>query len=88
MYSVPTITETRWLSCHLLLSYPCALQDCVLSEYGDYSPCSVTCGDGTRARDRNVLQEASGNGRACEPLQEVEVCNLGSCSECCLCWYL
>lgn len=53
----------------------------MLSEFGEYTACSVTCGDGTRSRTRTMLQEPSGDGETCEALQESEVCNLGSCSK-------
>ncbi|XP_065178736.1 uncharacterized protein LOC135809334 [Sycon ciliatum] len=56
--------------------------DCILGEYGDFSDCSTTCGAGTRSRTRSMLQEPSGDGKACQELQEVDVCNLGSCIQC------
>ena len=49
---------------------PCATKpcpvDCVVSDWGGFSRCSVTCGDGTKARTRSVITPTA-NGGMCLP---------------------
>ncbi len=47
--------------------------DCVWSSYGDWSPCSVSCGTGgVEQRKRMVLQEAKNGGRECDRTKAVQ----------------
>lgn len=40
--------------------------DCLWSNYGDWSSCSVSCGRGVQQRKRMILQEAESGGRSCQ----------------------
>jgi hypothetical protein len=50
--------------------------DCVVSAFGPYSACSVTCGTtpGTQTRTRTVLSPKRGAGADCPPLVETTPC--------------
>ena len=50
--------------------------DCEWSTYGEWSPCSNTCGRGEKSRRRQVEVPASNKGKACEgEATETETCN-------------
>jgi hypothetical protein len=50
--------------------------NCVVSAFGPYSPCSVTCGTvpGTETRTRTVLSPKRGAGADCPPLVNTAPC--------------
>jgi len=56
--------------------HPCPV-DCV-SEWLDWTPCSLTCGPGIQTRPVKVLTEAAHGGMAC-PLTQEQVCNTDEC---------
>ncbi|XP_047523570.1 spondin-2-like [Pieris napi] len=54
--------------------------DCIVSEWSEWSPCSVTCGFGDKFRTRTVLRETREKGRVCLPLKDRTHCgNINSC---------
>jgi hypothetical protein len=48
--------------------------DCIMSDFGDRSDCSVTCGDGTQTSSRETLLNASYGGVACGNSIESHTC--------------
>jgi hypothetical protein len=54
--------------------------DCMLTEWGEFSQCTNSCGTGTRARTRGVRQAATNGGKACGALENSESCNFGKCA--------
>jgi hypothetical protein len=49
--------------------------DCKLTEWGQWSACSKTCGMGHRFRQRGIVQAAQGSGAQCEDLLEKVACD-------------
>jgi len=43
-----------------------AVKDCIMSQWSEYSPCSVECGPGQKTRTRDVTQEATPTGQYCD----------------------
>ncbi|CAF4850696.1 unnamed protein product [Pieris macdunnoughi] len=55
--------------------------DCIVSEWSEWTPCSVTCGFGDKFRTRTVLRETREKGRVCPPLKDRTHCgNINSCA--------
>ena len=49
-------------------------------DYGDWTACSVTCGEGTQTRTREQTMPQSGNGAACVgEATETQSCNENAC---------
>eukprot|EP01012_Entosiphon_sulcatum_P049575 TRINITY_DN6820_c0_g1_i6.p1 TRINITY_DN6820_c0_g1~~TRINITY_DN6820_c0_g1_i6.p1 ORF type:complete len:7637 (+),score=112.47 TRINITY_DN6820_c0_g1_i6:5459-28369(+) len=78
------------VACNATAEYaPCNLQpcavNCVVSEWTEWSLCSVDCGGGRRTRSRTITTPPSGNGSsACPPLSEIQDCNPEPCSSDCV----
>ena len=53
--------------------------DCQVSQWNDWSNCSVSCGGGTKARARVIVQESKNGGAACPDLEEKIGCNTDKC---------
>merc|ERR1719367_1067626 len=59
---------------------PCPSVDCEWTEWEGWSPCSKSCGDGIRERQRNVSREALNGGDSCQGAAAAfEECNDGPC---------
>lgn len=54
--------------------------DCVLAEWRDWTPCSVTCGGGQHSRHRSIFVKPKGGGETCRGALEVtEPCYMPQC---------
>ena len=54
--------------------------DCQWSDYGEWTACSQTCGEGTRMSERVVIQNATHGGKECEGLAvKRDSCNIDPC---------
>eukprot|EP00931_Biecheleriopsis_adriatica_P067902 TRINITY_DN41956_c0_g1_i1.p1 TRINITY_DN41956_c0_g1~~TRINITY_DN41956_c0_g1_i1.p1 ORF type:complete len:1640 (-),score=239.78 TRINITY_DN41956_c0_g1_i1:105-5024(-) len=47
-------------------SGPCDAQDCTVSEWGEWGPCSSSCGAGQQSRGRSITAMRSPDGTGCE----------------------
>ena len=54
-------------------------QDCLVSDWAQWSACSLTCGGGTRSRTRAVAVSKSGGGQDCPTLEDDGTCNDNAC---------
>ena len=53
---------------------------CLWKQWSEWTDCPVSCGGGTRARAREVLQEPTNDGQECEGAKtEKEDCNTDCC---------
>jgi len=57
----------------------CVDVDCEVSDFGEWSECSETCGDGTQTRTRTITQDPMHNGAACPELVETQTCKIQEC---------
>jgi len=57
---------------------PCPV-DCALTEWGAFSMCSVTCGKGSKTRQRSVDRKPAAGGVACGSLTNAADCSGGAC---------
>lgn len=58
------------------------MQDCKVSEWGPWSPCSVRCGSGgITERHRVILHQASNGGNSCPHLTQGKACAGIACDE-------
>ncbi len=53
--------------------------DCQTGSWSEWSDCDLPCGGGSRRRTREILRQATANGRACPASDEVEPCNVIPC---------
>merc|ERR1711884_191301 len=58
-------------------------QACVWAEWGTWSICSATCGDGKQAQTRGIQTAAARGGAACTgDVTKVQDCNVDVCPSC------
>ncbi|XP_050543601.1 spondin-1 isoform X2 [Daktulosphaira vitifoliae] len=55
-------------------------RDCRVSDWSEWSGCSVSCGIGEMQRRRQIIKHPRGAGKQCPPLQETKWC--GSAKDC------
>ncbi|XP_026748983.2 uncharacterized protein LOC113509769 [Galleria mellonella] len=54
--------------------------DCLVSDWSEWTPCSVTCGFGDKFRSRTILRNKKDDGRECPILEDRTHCgNINSC---------
>jgi len=61
---------------------PCPV-DCVMSQWADWGPCSVSCHSGTRTRHREVQVQPKHDGKPCGVDTETGSCDRGTCPQDC-----
>jgi len=61
------------------VSWSC-IRDCQVSEWGEWAPCSQSCGGGVKTKARRIVARASGGGANCPNLHVEEPCNNEVCS--------
>jgi len=76
--SCPTLINTG--TCNI---NPCKI-DCQQSDWGQWGPCSATCGVGTHVRTRVTIQQPQYGGAECGPLEDKEICNEQPCPTDCV----
>jgi len=57
-------------------------EDCEVSDWCEWSPCTKSCGGGTQERTRRVIRACNG-GKDCPNLKETRTCNTQSCKQDC-----
>ena len=53
---------------------------CVVSSFGDWSPCSLSCGGGEQERTRSIETQNDHGGTDCPATSEKRACNVAPCA--------
>jgi hypothetical protein len=69
----PALRET--IACN---SHSCPV-DCVVGDFGNWSPCTEPCGGGVETRTRDVKVANAHGGKLCPALSESRACNTQPC---------
>jgi len=59
-------------------------QACVVSAWGSWTTCSVTCGGGRQRASRTVVTPSANGGAACPALSQTQACNQHACPVACV----
>ncbi|KAL8453703.1 hypothetical protein Emag_001748 [Eimeria magna] len=60
------------------LEKPC-VEDCIVGSWGEWGPCSATCGGGYKQRQREIQKPPVNGGASCDALEEFAPCAEFSC---------
>lgn len=66
------------------ISAPPVVDECILSEYSEFTPCSESCGAGVAGRTKTFIggpSLGSTSSYDCLPLSDYQSCNLGPCED-------
>ena len=66
------------------ISAPPFFDECTLSEYSEFTPCSQSCGSGVAGRTKTFISGPSLGSTSsydCLPLSDYQSCNLGPCED-------
>jgi len=61
----------------------CTPVDCEVSDWSDWSDCTVECGIGSQTRTRTIITPAQNGGAACPELEETRPCGSSPTDEVC-----
>jgi hypothetical protein len=67
--------QTKLEDCN---TFACAV-DCVVSGFSAYSPCTKSCGTGSKTRARSVITDVRNGGVACPALSSASPCSTKRC---------
>ncbi len=71
------------LICTILMNYKkenfVVPVDCAVSSWSVWSPCTKSCGSGTKKRNRTITKQPANGGRSCPSLSETTSCNTQRC---------
>jgi len=80
------VTEANWggdVCPHLSESSSCNTHscpvDCDYDTFGDWEPCSTSCGTGTQIKHRHINRRTQYGGKVCPPVSTTQACNTAEC---------
>ena len=65
----------HWISCHTF-TFPV---DCKVGDWKPWGACTVTCGNGTKTRRREIILGPKNGGVSCPALKETVACEMPKC---------
>ena len=83
-YKVKKVSETTWHYAGSDLEVICDVGrpiDCIWGAWGDYGPCSKSCGGGVKLRTRMLAQEAMHGGSCSSSSSDLAECKIQECPE-------